>query len=450
MKYQLTPEIEIELTNLFWDELKHPHSLYKEDIEMNKALLNKANEKFKIEVEKGNIGFYTLLDDDNIVEEIHKYKEKNYNKYDTFLLVGIGGSSLGTIAIKEAILGKLHNELVMKNKRKGYRFYALENIDASYINDVLSLIVPKKTIFNIISKSGKTAETISQFMIIYDILKKNSINPTEHIVITTSPKKGELLEIAKEEGIKYFPIPENVGGRFSVLSAVGLLPSAFLNIDIKKLIEGARNIKSNIENLQPSENPVYLLSLLLFLYDKRFSIKNTVLMSYSENLNGLNMWFRQLWAESLGKKYSETNDIIYAGLNPMPAIGVIDQHSQIQLYNEGPYDKVIIFIEIEDMGEDINIPKIFEEKDTFKKLGGKTINKLFKAEYLGTLKAITENKKPNAIIKIKKLDEHTLGELFFFFEMLTTITGYLYNINPFNQPGVEKGKKYTYEFLEKM
>ncbi|MCX5813676.1 MAG: glucose-6-phosphate isomerase [Proteobacteria bacterium] len=359
----------------------------------------------------------------------------NTKKLKNIVLLGIGGSSLGTETIFNALLKPFHNlsDTARGNKP---RYFILDNIDPNKINMIIDIITPEKedTLLIAISKSGETPETISQFMIFKELLG----NAKERIVVITDRDKGILKEIAEREGYPVLNVPDGVGGRFSVLTPVSMFPAALMGIDIDKIMDGAKDMAQHIKEKRPDENIGIIISSILYLMDKQG--KNIhVMMPYCERLSGFADWFRQLEGESIGKNTK--------GPTPLKSIGVTDQHSQLQLYIDGPKDKFITLIYSAD--DDRTIPDSFSYIESIDYLAGKNLRDLFYAEFLGTALSITESKTPNITILINEINEYNLGALFMLYEMVIAFLGYLYEVNPFDQPGVELGKIYTKAIMGK-
>ena len=382
-----------------------------------------------INEKKEKIGFYSLpfCNISNILETSKKFKDK----FDNCVVLGIGGSALGAKAVYNALTN------FFKNKEKN--LYIIDNVDPEVFTEFLEFINLKKTFFVVISKSGSTAETISQFLIIRKILIENlSIKGyKERVVVITEPKNSTLRKIASDENLTSFNIPENVGGRFSVLSSVGLFPLAFVDIDITNLLSGARECYLKTNNNNIFENLSYFSGLIHYLAYNDLKRIN-VLMPYSSKLYDFADWFRQLWAESLGK-----NNL---GPTPIKALGSTDQHSQLQLYIEGPKDKIITFLKIENFHKDIKIPEQ-EINEDYNYLFNHTMGELLNSELDSTRFALAKKGILNYTIILDSLNEFNLGWLIFYFEVMTHFTGYLFNINPFNQPGVELSKEFTYGLM---
>ncbi|MCI1273582.1 MAG: glucose-6-phosphate isomerase [Clostridiaceae bacterium] len=368
-------------------------------------------------------------------------------KFENVLVLGIGGSALGGIAVTEALLKPYWNLLSEEQREGNPRIFFLDNIDPDSINSMLSFLDLKKTIVNVITKSGSTAETMSQFMIVKNKLEQDlGEDYRSHIVATTDKKTGILRQIAEQEGYKTFVVPDDVGGRFSVFSAVGLLPFALVGIDVDQLINGIKDMDLALKNTDINENIAAQNALIHYLMDTKKGKNLSVMMPYSSRLKYVSDWYVQLWAESLGKEKNKNGDVVHAGPTPIKALGATDQHSQIQLYNEGPNDKVINFIRVKDYDTTLEIPKIFEYTG-IGYLGGKTINTLINAEADSTRVALSDYNRPTITITIDKVNGYNIAQLLYMLEVQTAIAGELYNINTFNQPGVEQAKNYTYALM---
>ena len=422
------------------------HGISQKDIEALKPKIDRAVTAMAKKHREGGMDWRNLpFEQNEVVKDIQIYVEEKKPLIDAFVVLGIGGSALGPLAVQQAINHPYYNELP-RERRDGFpRLYVADNVDPErlvYLFDVLDM---SKTLFNVISKSGSTSETMSQFMIIKDILeKKLGKKAKDHIVCTTDKEKGNLITIAREEGYKTFIIPSGVGGRFSELSPVGLLPAAFCGIDIRGLLDGAAEMENICQKgTDYKNNPAYMYSILHYVGMKQG--KNiSVMMPYADSLKYISDWYAQLWAESLGKKYDLSGKVVNAGQTPVKALGATDQHSQVQLYTEGPFDKIIVLMGVEEYRETIQIPKLYENMPSLGFLGGVTHNQLIQTEQIATEYALTVAGKMNMTITLPKVTEKNLGFLLHFFEIATAFAGELMEINAFDQPGVEEGKNATY------
>jgi glucose-6-phosphate isomerase len=396
--------------------------------------------------EAGGMDFRDLpYNQDKIVAEINDYVNSVKDDIDAFVVLGIGGSALGPIALQQAINHPHYNEL-SKEKRGGYpKLYITDNVDPEKLVALFDVIDLETTLFNVITKSGSTSETMSQFMIIKELLetKFGKEVAKKHIVCTTDIKNGNLRPIADQEGYKSFVIPDGVGGRFSELTPVGLLPAAMCGIDIAELLAGAAYMDELCSQADTFSNPGEMFGILSYIsmkQDKNIS----VMMPYVDRLKFIGDWFAQLWAESLGKKVNTKGDEVRVGQTPVKALGVTDQHSQVQLYAEGPQDKIITFLCVDEYHSEITIPKIYGDIPSLGFLGGETHNTLITTEKMATEYALLKAGQTNMTITLPKVNEFTIGQLLYLFEVATGIAGELLDINAFDQPGVEEGKNATY------
>jgi len=379
------------------------------------------------------------------VNDIKKYAEEMKPLIDAFVVLGIGGSALGPLAVQQALNHPFYNELPREKCGGNPKLYVVDNVDPERLVYLFQTIDPTRCLFNVISKSGSTSETMSQFMIIQAMLegKLGKEAARKHIVCTTDPESGNLIAIAKQEGYKTFYIPSAVGGRFSELTPVGLLPAAFCGIDIEGLLEGAAQMDTMCQEDDISKNPAHMFAALHCLgmaQGKNIS----VLMPYVDSLKLIADWYAQLWAESLGKKYDLDGKTVHTGQTPVRALGATDQHSQVQLYAEGPYDKIVVMIGVDEYRETITIPSTYTDMPSLGFLGGVTHNQLIKTMQSATEYALTKAGRMNMTITLPKVTQQTVGQLLYFFEVATAFAGELLNINAFDQPGVEEGKNATY------
>ncbi|HLL98724.1 MAG TPA: glucose-6-phosphate isomerase [Rubrobacteraceae bacterium] len=354
-----------------------------------------------------------------------------------FIHVGIGGSALGPMALQKALNHPFYNALSAETRR-GPRIHFAENTDPNTLAAILDVADPTSTWVNLVTKSGSTAETMANFLAIRDWLVDalGNFGYQGRTVATTDPEEGFLKEIADREDLTVLPIPKDVGGRFSVLTPVGLLPAAVANLDVEALLAGAARCVDEV-NEQRDEHPAVVGAAMHYLLDTTRGRNVRVMMTYADALERLAAWFVQLWAESLGKDGK--------GSTPHGAVGTTDQHSQVQLYMQGPQDKVVEIVEVEDHPRDLPIPEAYEDLEGVGYLGGHTMAELLNVECDATRKALTEAGRPNSTIKLGAVNEENLGYLLQALEVQTAIAGSLYGVNAFDQPGVEAGKQITYK-----
>ncbi len=418
-----------------------------------------AVERFAKRVDSSEIGFPKLPDDRNTLRAVEEFAADMRESISDVLLVGIGGSALGPYALDVAMRGpypvqhppagaKPRGNGAGSTATRGPRLVVLDNVDPGFVAAALDRLNPRRTAVCVIAKSGSTAETISTFLIVRDwMLKALGKQARERIVAITDARKGDLLAIAKEERYPLFFIPENVGGRYSVFTPVGLVPAALIGLDIARMLRGAKDANTLCWSRELNRNPALAAAVVHHALDTRRGKHIEVVFAYSSYLWGAAFWYRQLWAESLGKAVDRQGREVHTGQTPVAALGVTDQHSQLQLYMEGPADKMVTLWGVDRPRVDLLVPADLKQYDACKYLGGKKLSMLFRAEFLATQAALTTAGRPNCRWMLPKVDEYNLGALFQMLEFQTAFAGELYGINAFDQPGVELGKKMTYGLM---
>ena len=408
-----------------------------------KIAFDKAAESSKHLVEEvqrahtsGKLGFADLPSDAKAIKAVTDFAQSH--SYPNILLLGIGGSALGPAALDAAF----------NRANSGKRLVVLDNIDPDFIRDSLDSILPQDTIVNVIAKSGVTAETMATFAVVrkWMIDTVGESKARERFVVTTDPAKGDLLAIARQEDYPTFGIPPNVGGRYSVLTPVGTLPAALLGFNVEALMEGARQAAAQSRR-SFFENPALAAAFIQFVLDRERGKGVLVLFPYSQHLWKFAFWFKQLWGESLGKKLDRRGREVYYGQTPTAVLGVTDQHSQLQLFIEGPNDKAFLFWGVKEFRNTIPIDHPFSKFESMGYLDHKTIAALFLAEKTATEIALTEAGRPNATVTVDRINEESLGQLIMFSQYFTAYAGEYYDIDAFDQPGVEYGKKLTFAMM---
>ena len=381
---------------------------------------------------KGEIGFPDLPFLEKEGRAIARDAKALAAKYTHLLVLGIGGSSLGTRAVYEAV--------GMVAARGGLKLSVADNVDPDVFFPLLASHPLKKTVVVAISKSGGTGETNAQLSVVIAALKKAvGKRWKEQLTIVTDPQKGIFRRLAREEGLKSYEIPPNVGGRFSVFTPGGLLPLAAAGVRIGGLLNGAAQMESIFRNTRDADNPVRFASAVYahYLYQSPKPVQ--VWFTYGAGLDRVAEWWQQLWGESLGKKRVCGSPV---GQTPVRALGVTDQHSQVQLYQDGPADKVFTFVRWMKGREKGIMPKA-ELAPEMAMFGGRQMRDLFDAEFEGTVGALWAAGRPIVRMEIGSRDEEHVGAFLQFWEWVTAIVGECAGVNPFDQPGVEEGKNIT-------
>ena len=392
----------------------------------------------------GEVGFVGLPREAALLDQVTKYTAAAKGKYDDVIILGIGGSALGPIALRTALRPSGWNMLDPK-ARDGYpRLHVLDNVDPETIAALLGRLNFQRSLFIVTSKSGGTAETMAQFLIVHERLKSAQLDPEDHFVFVTDPKQGALRPLAQRLNVPALDIPPNIGGRFSVLTPVGTLPAALIGIDVKALLSGAAEMAKRCETDDLTRNPAGVYAMLQWMADTQLKKSIAVFMPYSDPLRDFAAWFVQLWAESLGKKRKDETSV---GSTPLAALGATDQHAQVQLFMEGPANKTVTFVGVRQRATDVRIPPGFDDVKELGYLGGHSLGELIDIEQRATAGALARRGRPNMTVTLDRVDAANVGELMMFLEIATAYAGELYEIDAFNQPGVELGKQFAYALL---
>ncbi len=442
------------MIELYWknatDRIISPeHGLTTGDMEGVGPAIEQAHQQVQRQCRDGRLGYASLPEHTEYRQQVRLLTDR-YRTHTTDLVVlGIGGSALGNIALQAALNPPTYN-MLSDRSRGGPRLFVLDNVDPALVGDTLKFLGRrlKTTLFNVISKSGETAETASQFMIVRDMLMKRlGAGYADHIVATTDPAKGTLHDIAAAEGYATLPVPGDVGGRFSVLSPVGLFSAAMCGIDIDALLAGAAAMKQRIAEPNWRDNIACVLAAVKFL---AFTAKGKimhVMMPYSNRLYLLADWYRQLWAESLGKSTTRDGHEVFTGPTPIKALGATDQHSQVQLYREGPNDKLVVFLDVKKHPREVRVPDAFQEVPGLTYLRKSRLGKLLAAEKKATEYALAVSDRPSVTLTFNSITPQSVGEFIYLYEYTTSLMGELLNINAYDQPAVELGKQATFALM---
>lgn len=402
-------------------------------------LFKTAHQAIKAFKSTGHLPFSKLPSDeilrDNVLLEARRYKDvKN------IVVFGIGGSALGTSSIYHAIKGPLAHL-----KQDGDpKLFVIDNIDSDWMHDLFGVIDPEETVFVIISKSGNTSETLAQYL----ALKHRFPNlESKHIFLITDANQGYLKDLRDQEDHRGLAIPHGVGGRFSVFTAVGLFPLAIAGIDITELLAGAAHMEEACQSDVLMQNPAGLLAVTLHEWLSEKGLNQVVMMPYSERLRYFSDWFAQLWGESLGKKDNVKGEEIFTGSTPIKSVGVTDQHSQLQLYLHGPKDKVFLFVDVDEPEHEVTLGEAALKDERVDFLTGQTLHELLANEKRATEQCLLEQNRPNASLSITEVNAYQLGQLYQLFMNVIPYMGAFLEINAFDQPAVERIKKFTFGLM---
>lgn len=401
------------------------------------------------------IGFFDLPRDATAVKQVKRaVKRFSSGRPKNLVILGIGGSALGTSTLVRALKPGLYNLLSSDERGDHPRIFVVDNVDPETFHEVMTVCDPAETVYALISKSGSTAETLSQSVVVLDALERRVGKKAvaDHALVISDPPARRkstppLLALKDKYGMHGLTMPANVGGRFSVFTSVGLFPAGMIGIDVDALLAGAATMEARCAEPNLKSNPAYLRAAFQYLaYTKKGKVLS-VLMPYADSLSLVSDWYRQLWAESLGKVLGEGDTAVQMGQTPVKALGVTDQHSQLQLYLEGPNDKTITIMDVAKMRHTVPLAGGILPKGQAEYLSGRTMRDLLQAECKATAGALREANRPVMHIRIDRVDASAMGELLFMFEVETAMMAQLLGVNAYDQPAVERIKVLTRKHL---
>jgi len=411
-----------------------PQGIGREEVEALAPRAAEVARTLSVRRKAGEMAFYDLPQQLDEVQAIKSAATAVRKDLDTLVVLGIGGSALGPRTLAEAL------------GARSPRVVVADNIDPVSFGALLDGLDLSRTVFNVVSKSGETAETMAQFLVVREQLLRvlGAVDYKQRVVITTDAESGLLRQIINDEGFLDLALPSGIAGRFSVLTAAGLFPAAVAGVRIDEVLAGAAWMDTRTAPAELWRNPAHLLGALLYLAEVEHGRHVVVLMPYSDRLARFGDWFAQLWAESLGKAETVGGQPIHCGQTPLAARGATDQHSLLQLLLDGPADKVVILLRVDDHGRELSIPAGYGDLDGVGYLGGRGLGSLLNMEQRATELALVQQQRPVLTISLPQLNAFTLGQLFYLFEAATVFAGGLHGINPLDQPGVESSKRLTY------
>ncbi len=405
------------------DELRHAH----------RELMSRRD---------ADVGFYDVPTQSEVLRAVHAEVTRLRSLADDLIVLGIGGSSMGGQAILAAFEPTLD---------RSFRVHFVDNVDPDTLGGLLERLEPPRTAVIAVTKSGETVETLAQLLILRRWLRV-TLGQGEmraRMTFVTDPAKGLLHELAQQEGIRSFAIPANVGGRYSVLTPVGLLPAAFAGVDVDALLAGGAAMVERVTADELTDNPACTLAAGAVLAQQRLGRQALVYMPYSDALRHTGQWFVQLWAESLGKRQNRLGQEVRAGQIPIAAVGATDQHAQLQLFVDGPPVFAVLLLDVATGRAKLPVPDELSDRPEVGFLHGRDLAEVLAAERRATRAALLDAGTPVIDLRLERLDAATLGGLFVLLEAACACTGIVMGINPFDQPGVEVGKRMALGLLGK-
>jgi len=435
--------LRLDYTNMMADVIGPEYGIDERELTQLAPRVEEIHRQLMAGRASGAYPFYDLPGDARQLEQMLEAGAALAGRCRNLVVLGIGGSALGTSALFRA-LGDLCHNLDPPAGRP--RLFVLDNVDPVGMTSVMRQLDPAETVCLVISKSGSTVETMAQLLVMRRWLERGvGERFRDHLILVTDPEKGGLRQLATQERIESYAIPPGVGGRFSVFTPVGLLPLAAVGVDIAELLKGAAESEGALTRSGLFDNPAYLNASLQYLaYGK--GLRTSVLMAYSDQLRDVADWFRQIWAESLGKRHDLQGNVVHVGPTPVNALGTTDQHSQVQLYMEGPFDKTVTFLVPERYDDDLPLTG-WDAAPQLDYLSGQSLARLIRCEQQATAVALAKNGRSNCTLTLPGVTPRSLGQLLYLLEVQTVFAGGLFGINPLDQPGVEEGKEFTYALM---
>jgi glucose-6-phosphate isomerase len=390
--------------------------------------------------QSGQAGFMELPYQTDILKEIRQVAKPLLEWCWDMVVLGLGGSALGARALHQALRPPQHNKVPMARRNHKLGLWVADSIDPDHVWGLLDGLDIRRTSFNVISTSGDTPETMGQFLWAYQLLKNRigEDKARERLIITTDPAQGSLKSLAAREQLPSLGVPANVGGRFSVLSAAGLLPAFVSGIDVEELLAGARVMDQRLKDTPIDSNPAYRLAALFYLFATAQKRPILAFMPYANALSGLAEWFAHLWGASLGKQST--------GSTPVIALGATDQHSQLQLYREGPADKLVTFLTVDKFKNNLEIPDSYPDDPAFGYLGGHSFQEMLGVEQQAAAFDLMKAGRPNLTLHLPEINPFTIGQLIYLLEVVTVAAAGLFGVNACDQPGLA-GPKQTIDGL---
>ncbi len=455
----MSNDIQLSISRARSSAVGADHGVTPGDLKKITPSLEAAHKAIKEERSAGRHGFYDVYKDKTTLRAVKEMARRfKSDGIENLVILGIGGSALGTSALVTALRGPYYNLLTREQRRGCPRIFVMDNIDADSFQAMLDYCDPSTTLFNVISKSGGTAETLAQLLIVLGHLEKRlgKSAVSNHVLFTSDPpkrgaKRSPLHAITRDYQLEGLEMPANVGGRFSVFTSVGLFPAAMLGMDIAALLGGCRAMDKRCSQFDLGSNPAYQRAAFQYIAYTKKNKSLSVMMPYSDALRDIADWYRQLWAESLGKRIpaSAEQEAHFVGQTPIKALGVTDQHSQLQLYLEGPNDKIHSILQVKKSRVSLPIPQNAQTPESLAYLKNRSMNELLRAECIATMDALEEAERPVMTVTLPSVEEHTLGQLLYLFQYETSVMGKLLGLNPYDQPAVERIKVLTRKTMRK-
>lgn len=439
--------LNLDFTNCLSESIGATHGLTKSEVDTLIAKFPKHHENIDELRATGESGFFDLPYQDTT--ELKALIKKHHGQWDNLVIIALGGSVLAPQSLFKALTNSQHNLLDAKARAKAPKVFFLTNPDPKAANELLEVLDLKKTLFQVITRSGVTPETMGLTLWLLETLKKKAGKAavSEQVVFTTEPTKSPFMEIAKQEKIATLPTALNLTGRYGILGNQSLFMAGLCNLKVDELLKGGADMDKRCRHGDPHKNPAYMHSLLHYLLTRKRRKTMHVTFSFSNRVHAIGEWYNHLCSVSLGKMLNRKGKAVHVGPSPVAALGAFDGHGQQQLFCEGPFDKVITFITVKDHGASATVPTAYPKLEAAPYLKESSFNQLLDYSYWGAEQHVTAAGRPNLTLHLDTVDEAHIGGLVYLLQLSTAMSAELYGIDPFDQPGVEHGKAASFAQL---
>lgn len=432
--------LSLDYTNCLASSIGATHGLTDAEIDTLVAKFPKHHENIEELRASGEGPFFDLPYRDN--KDLKALIKTHKGKWENLVILGTAGAAIGIQALLRGLCSERWNLLPARARKNGPRVFVVDNLDPASLRDLSEAIDPKKTLFHVVSKSGNTAETNAMFLWLTAFLKRKAGKTAvaKQIVVATHPERSPLAEAAAQEKVQILEMAGNLSDRFTILHPANLFPAALCGIDIDALLAGAAAMDQRCRHDRAMENPAYMHSLIHYLLTRKRRKTIHAMMAFSNRLMGAVDWYSHLLAVSLGKMLNKKGKAVHVGPSPAQCAGPSGNYGQMQLYQEGPFDKVLTFVTVKDHGVKMDVPKAYPKNEGMAYLGGSSVQDLMDYAYAGAAHVITTSGRPNMTIVLDDISEQSLGGLFFMLQLSTAMSAELYGIDAFDQPGVDSNK----------
>ena len=436
--------LSLDFTNCLAEAIGATHGLTKSEVETLVAKFPKHHESIDEMRKNGESAFFDLPYQD--LGDLKAALKKHHGKWNDLVVVATGGSALAARTLVDAVSHGSYNLLEAKGRKGAPRIHILDNADPVAATQLLDVLDLKKTLFQVVSRGGLTAETDALFLWLADILRKKvgKAALSSQVILVTDREKGPLAEIAKLEKIDVLQNPANLSGRYGILGAAGLFAAGMAGADIAALLAGAGDMDKRCRHGDPYKNPAYMHSLTHYLLTRKRRKTMHVTFAFSNRLHAIGLWYNHLCSVSLGKMLNRKGKAVHVGPSPVAGRGSFDLHGQQQLFAEGPFDKVVTFIVAKSHGATVTVPQLYPKIETLAWLKDVPFDGILEKSYVGCEHHLTAAGRPNMTVTVDAVDEAHIGGLIYMLQLSTAMSAELYGIDPFDAPGVEQGKQAIY------